>query len=159
MPQTVPPRPIRPRLASAASPALAGETRLGSSYRHHQAAERRETAQDLVAWSQRRGSNDAVRLAQTIERGLAELGFQRRSVVTAVVQNAHTGARHTVALWFEQQSDPWVLDPTGALAPKMVRLSESGAWNAVSIASRGSRYRVVSGRVVAAQQVASNATR
>ena len=146
-------------LASGATPALAGETALSAQYRQHQASERRETARELVAWSQGRGSSDAARLASTLEKGLVELGFHRRAVVTAVVENAQTGARHSVALWFERQSDPWVLAPTGALAPQMVRLSESGAWKAVSIASRGSRYQVVGGRVVAAQQVASRATR
>lgn len=141
-------------LASVAPPAAAGETDLGASYRRHLAAERRQTARDLVAWSQAQGAQNVSQQAATLERGMAELGFSPRTVVTATLQNANTGQRHSVVLWFEGSRNPWTLDPTGALASQMLRMDEAQGWKAVEIAGSTNSFRIVSGRVEQLRSIA-----
>jgi hypothetical protein len=59
---------------------------------------------------------------------LLEFGFQRDDVYRLIVRRDRDGANHMVTLWFDDRSDPWVLDATGALTRDMRRFSEFDGW-------------------------------
>ena len=133
-------------LAAIATPAEAGGSSLRSKYSSFQASQRRDTAREIMAWSQQRGVQ-----ATSLEQGLREMGFSRTEIVQAVVKSNTDGRRHSVTLWFENRNDPWVLDATGAATGKMTRLSQLGQWVPVELASNTAGYRISGGRVQPAQ--------
>jgi hypothetical protein len=47
-----------------------------------------------------------------------------------------------VTLWFEDRDDPWVLDPTGAMARGMPRMSELPEWVPLKVFSDTAEYSV-----------------
>ncbi len=59
---------------------------------------------------------------------LRELGFGDDRVYRAVVVRRSDGQHHMVTLWFEDPSDPWVIDPTGAMTTGMPRMSQLSDW-------------------------------
>ena len=129
-------------LAVLAAPAEAGGASLRSKYSSFQASQRRETAREIMAWSQQRGAQGTH-----LEQGLREMGFSRREIVQAVVQSSADGRRHSVTLWFETRNDPWVLAATGTAPSQMTRLSQLGHWVPVELASNSAGYRISGGRV------------
>ena len=138
-------------LATLAAPAEAGSgngSSLSAKYNSFQSAQRRETAREIVAWSQQRGGQ-----AGSLAQGLREMGFQGRQIVETVVKNTQDGRRHLVTLWFDKKNDPWVLDATGTATRQMQRLSQLGSWTAVELASNTAHYRIQGGRVQAAQML------
>jgi hypothetical protein len=47
-----------------------------------------------------------------------------------------------VTLWFENPSDPWVIDPTGAMTSGMPRMSEVPCWVPLKVFSIDHDYTV-----------------
>jgi hypothetical protein len=47
-----------------------------------------------------------------------------------------------VTLWFERPSDPWVIDPTGAMTQGMPRMSQLPAWVPIKVFSDTVEYTV-----------------
>ena len=138
-------------LATLAAPAEAGAgngASLSAKYSSFQSAQRRETAREIVAWSQQRGGQ-----AGSLAQGLREMGFKGREIVETFVKNTQDGRRHLVTLWFDQKNDPWVLDATGTASRPMQRLSQLSNWTAVELASNTAHYRIQNGRVQAAQML------
>ena len=80
-------------LAAIATPAEAGGSSLRSKYSSFQASQRRDTAREIMAWSQQRGVQ-----AASLEQGLREMGFSRTEIVQAVVKSNTDGRRHSVTL-------------------------------------------------------------
>ena len=64
---------------------------------------------------------------------LRELGFDEDEVFRAIVYRGSDGQHHMVTLWFEDLSDPWVIDPTGAMMRGMQRLSAASEWRAIKV--------------------------
>jgi hypothetical protein len=59
---------------------------------------------------------------------LLELGFPENEVFRAIVVRRTDGQHHMVTLWFENEDDPWVIDPTGAMTTGMPRMSDVPEW-------------------------------
>jgi hypothetical protein len=64
---------------------------------------------------------------------LRELGFREAAIFRAVFYQPEDGRHHMVTVWFEDAQDPWVIDPTGALAFGMRRLSSYETWTPVRL--------------------------
>jgi len=49
-----------------------------------------------------------------------------------------------VTLWFEggDKRDPWLLDPTGVVTDRLVRLSDVPTWSPIEIFDEARHYRV-----------------
>jgi hypothetical protein len=45
-----------------------------------------------------------------------------------------------VTFWFESPDDPWVIDPTGAMAIGMPRLSEVPGWSPLKVFSADAEF-------------------
>jgi hypothetical protein len=65
----------------------------------------------------RKGGEDCDGLELLAFRLLRDLGFPETEVYRAIVVRPSDGQHHMVTLWFEDPSDPWVIDPTGAMTP------------------------------------------
>jgi len=112
---------------------------------------RRELARDFTAWSQRQarmhfkpdpetnlaGDHWPTREELFLSNGddcdgldliayelLRDAGFQADELYRLVVRRERDGANHMVTLWFEDRSDPWVIDATGAMSIEMRRFSD-----------------------------------
>jgi hypothetical protein len=59
---------------------------------------------------------------------LREIGFENDEVYRAILYNPSDGRYHMVTLWFEDDQDPWILDPTGVVTHRLPRLSEQQGW-------------------------------
>ncbi len=73
---------------------------------------------------------------------LRELGFDASEVFRAIVYRREDGQHHMVTLWFENPSDPWVIDPTGAMTSGMPRMSEVPGWVPLKVFSIDHDYTV-----------------
>jgi predicted transglutaminase-like cysteine proteinase len=85
---------------------------------------------------------------------LRDLGFSSHEVYRAIVFRSSDGQHHMVTLWFEEENDPWVIDPTGAMTKHMQRMSDLPAWVPLKVFSDTVEYTVRSG--TAAESLASN---
>lgn len=133
----------------AAVPVVRADLR--SKYRAFQTEWRRAMVRDLFAWIQRQAKEHYVSdgavdhwatLEETLERNgddcdglellvydtLLALGFDKNQVFRAVVYRPADLQHHMVTLWFEDENDPWVIDPTGAMTDRLVRMSELPDW-------------------------------
>ena len=136
-----------------------------SNFSNFRSERRREMAAKLVTWTQaqskihfvndgasdhwatlqqtlRRGQEDCDGLELLIFNGLQELGFNPATIYRAVVYRTTDLQHHMVTLWFEDPSDPWVLDPTGAMTDSMVKMSEIDNWVALKVFSQNEQYSV-----------------
>ncbi len=59
---------------------------------------------------------------------LRDLGFRRGEIYRAILRRARDGENHMVTLWFDDSSDPWVVDATGAVTERLRRLSDLPGW-------------------------------
>lgn len=143
---------------------------LGEAYQDFERSLRREIAADTVAWvqesSRRHYRPDGARdhwatLGEVIESGgddcdgldlltfvlLRRLGFAESEIFRSIVVEDGTGQHHMVTLWFEDGSrdDPYVLDPTGVVTPRMVRLSQVPRWEPIELFDESSHFEVRSG--------------
>ncbi len=140
---------------------------LGSDWRDFERDLRRRIASDTVAWVQKSshehyradGAQDHwATLGEVIESGqddcdgldlltfvlLRRMGFAEKEIYRAIVVEDSSGQHHMVTLWFENgaRSDPFVLDPTGVVTAKMVRLSRVSSWEPIELFDEGSHFAV-----------------
>ncbi|MDH3212012.1 MAG: hypothetical protein OEM05_05965 [Myxococcales bacterium] len=73
---------------------------------------------------------------------LRDLGFGDDAVYRAVVVRKTDGQHHMVTLWFEDPEDPWVIDPTGAMASGMLRMSALTDWVPIKVFSEDRDFTV-----------------
>jgi hypothetical protein len=76
----------------------------------------------------RKGGEDCDGLELLAFHLLRDLGFPETEVYRAIVVRPSDGQHHMVTLWFEDPSDPWVIDPTGAMTSGLPRMSEVPGW-------------------------------
>jgi hypothetical protein len=150
--------------AAAPGPRTAPGT-LREEYLEFRADRRRELARRLVDWVQAEARRHYVadgpydRWA-TLEETLAadgddcdglellayhllrDFGFGDEKVYRAIVVRPADGQHHMVTLWFEEDDDPWVLDPTGAMTRGMPRLSQVPGWVPLKVFSETEEYTV-----------------
>jgi hypothetical protein len=135
----------------AADEAPRTEPGLRGKYTSFRTEHKRALARDLAGWIQKQARRHYVpdgpidhwaTLEETLEKGaedcdglellsyhfLRDLGFREDEVFRAIVYRRQDGQHHMVTLWFEDASDPWVIDPTGAMTSGMPRLSQVGDW-------------------------------
>jgi hypothetical protein len=138
---------------------------LRSEYEAFRAAQRRSLARDFALWIQAQARDHYVpdgpvdrwaTLAETLDgngddcdglellvyRMLREFGFGADEVYRAIVVRPADGQHHMVTLWFEDRSDPWVIDPTGAMTTGMPRISEVPGWRPLKVFSDAEGYTV-----------------
>ena len=144
-----------------AAPRAAGVAPTGAlrtEYDRFRSEQRRLVARDLAEWIQGRAPDHYVSdgpidhwatLEGTLHRGqedcdglellvyqlLRDLGFDENEVFRAIVVRRSDGQHHMVTLWFEDPSDPWVIDPTGAMTTGMPRMSEVPDWQPLKVFS------------------------
>ena len=73
---------------------------------------------------------------------LRDLGFSADEVFRAIVVRVSDNTHHMVTLWFEDPDDPWVLDPTGIIAAKLLRISQISGWIPIKVFSERMDYSV-----------------
>ena len=75
---------------------------------------------------------------------LRKLGFSQNEIFRSIVVERDSGQHHMVTLWFEtgDKSDPWLLDPTGVVTDRLVRLSDVPTWSPIEIFDEARHYRV-----------------
>ena len=75
---------------------------------------------------------------------LRKLGFSRDEIFRSIVVERGTGQHHMVTLWFENgdKTNPWLLDPTGVVTDRLVRLSDVPAWSPIEMFDEARHYRV-----------------
>ena len=71
---------------------------------------------------------------------LREFGFPKDKLFRAILERDRDKANHMVTLWFEDPTDPWVLDATGAVTFEMRRFSELEGWTPTKIFNERVQY-------------------
>ena len=153
-------------------PAVRGETPIDSSQlaREYDAFTqnlRRKIVADAVAWVQEHsrdyyepdGATDHwATLGEVVQTGaddcdgldlltfvlLRRLGFESDEIYRAIIVEDGTRQHHMVTLWFEdgRTDDPFLLDPTGVVAPQMVRLSSISNWKPIELFDETVHFQV-----------------
>jgi len=141
---------------------------LGAKFRSFRTEQRRVLARQVASWIQGQArqhyvSDGAVdhwaTYSETLDRGgedcdglellvnhfLRELGFGEDEVYRAIVYRPADGQHHMVTLWFEDRSDPWVIDPTGAMTTGMPRMSQLRDWVPLKVFSESREFTVRAG--------------
>ncbi len=149
--------------SEAAEPTLPDD--LEDKYRAFRAERRRETAREIATWIQDQARDHYVpdgpidrwaTLADTFRTNgddcdglelltynlLRQTGFAPDEVYRAIVYRRSDGQHHMVTLWFEDRSDPWVIDPTGAMTSGMPRMSEVPGWVPLKVFSEDEDFSV-----------------
>jgi hypothetical protein len=72
---------------------------------------------------------------------LREFGFPKDKLFRAIVERDRDKANHMVTLWFEDPTDPWVLDATGAVTFEMRRFSQLEGWTPTKIFNENVQYK------------------
>ena len=75
---------------------------------------------------------------------LRKLGFSQNEIFRSIVVERDSGQHHMVTLWFEagDKTNPWLLDPTGVVTDRLVRLSDVPTWSPIEIFDEARHYRV-----------------
>jgi predicted transglutaminase-like cysteine proteinase len=138
---------------------------LGAKFVSFRTEQRRALARQVADWIQTQARTHYVAdgavdhwatLSETLERGgedcdglellvnkfLRELGFGEDEVYRAIVYRPADGQHHMVTLWFEDQDDPWVIDPTGAMTTGMPHMSELRDWVPLKVFSETREFTV-----------------
>ena len=138
---------------------------LRGEYDAFRAAQRRTFARDLANWIQWKAQDHYVpdgpidrwaTLTETLDGNgddcdglellvysmLREFGFAEDEVYRAIVVRPSDGQHHMVTLWFEDRSDPWVIDPTGAMTSGMPHMSEVPGWQPLKVFGAEARFTV-----------------
>jgi len=89
-----------------------------------------------------RDGDDCDGLELLAFHGLRDLGFDPHEVYRAIVYRRSDGQHHMVTLWFENPTDPWVIDPTGAMARGLTRMSDLSDWVPLKVFSESVEYTV-----------------
>ena len=165
----------------AVSGGLGGERGEGlrSKYEGFQIERKRRTAREFMEWIQAQASehyisdgpvdhwatleetlsgdgDDCDGLELLVFHALRDQGFEEHEIFRAVVHRPSDGQHHMVTLWFEQRDDPWVIDPTGAMTRRMVKMSELPQWAPLKVFSSTEEYSARAEPVARAPRLASN---
>lgn len=163
-----------PEQASVAS----GQS-LRAGYLAFRAEQKRAVARSIASWVQEQAKVHYVpdgaydhwaTLEETLTRNgddcdglelltfhfLRDAGFGEDEVFRAIVLRPADGQHHMVTLWFEDPTDPWVIDPTGAMIAGMPRLSEARGWLPIKLFTDTAEFTV---RGPGLARVASHRTR
>ncbi len=89
------------------------------------------------------GGDDCDGLAFLTHRLLLELGFERDELYLAIVRRRSDALHHMVGLWFGDGSDPWIIDPTGAMTTDVVRMSSMKGWDPLAVFSETEHFRAL----------------
>jgi hypothetical protein len=172
------PRPAPVARALAGVDDEVGVEGLRAKYFRFRADRRRETAAEFVGWIQRQArehyvadgsidhwatfeetlrenGDDCDGLELLVYHGLRDLGFSENEVYRSIVYRPSDGQHHMVTLWFEDPTDPWVLDPTGAMTSAMLLMSELPNWVPLKLFSETAEYTVRRGRAPVAELASS----
>jgi hypothetical protein len=76
---------------------------------------------------------------------LREFGFPPDKIFRAIIERDRDKANHMVTLWFEDPTDPWVLDATGAVTFEMRKFSELEGWTPTKMFNEHSQYTASAG--------------
>ena len=156
-----PPAVAQGREADLLSPG--SEPSLRGKFASFRAERRRGVAREFAKWIQAEAKEHYVAdgpidhwatLEETLERngddcdglellvfhGLRDLGFSEDEVFRAIVYRPSDGQHHMVTLWFEDQDDPWVIDPTGAMSSGMHRMSNIPGWQPLKVFTDAQEY-------------------
>ncbi len=151
--------------SAEAEPLAEGEN-LAAKYAAFRADHKRAMARDLAEWIQSQAGDHYVEdgpidrwatLGETFRNNgddcdglellsyhmLRELGFPANEVYRAIVYRRSDGQHHMVTLWFENESDPWVIDPTGAMTSGMPLMSKVAGWVPLKVFSEDEDFSVV----------------
>jgi hypothetical protein len=164
--------PAGPAPVAAEPPRVDPEERgsLRSKYYEFLIERKRESARELATWIQEQSrdhylpdgvvdhwatfeetlqnnGDDCDGLELLAFHSLRELGFRDDEVFRAIVVRPSDGQHHMVTLWFETPSDPWVIDPTGAMTTGMPRMSQVPGWKPLKVFSEKRDFTVVRGRM------------
>ena len=151
--------------AGPASQAPPSVDSLRAKYRSFRVEHRRELARDVALWVQAQSKlyyipDGPIDHWATLEETLAhngddcdglelltfhfllDNGFRPDEVFRAIVFRPSDGQHHMVTLWFENASDPWVIDPTGAMVSGMPHLSEVPNWVPIKLFTETAEFTV-----------------
>lgn len=64
---------------------------------------------------------------------LRQFGFPPDQLYRAIVKRQRDGANHMVTLWFDNPTDPWVIDAIGAVSLEVRRFSDLPGWTPTKI--------------------------
>lgn len=140
-----------------------GKPDLRDKYFEFRAEQRRAQARELAEWIQQQAKSHYVpdgpldhwaTLEETLARNgddcdglellvnhfLRDMGFGPDRVFRAIVYRPEDGQHHMVTLWFEDPTDPWVIDPTGAMTTGMPRMSEVAGWVPLKVFSESESF-------------------
>jgi hypothetical protein len=138
---------------------------LREKYFEYRNERKRALARDLASWVQREAKKHYVpdgvsdhwaTLEETLARNgddcdglellayyfLRDLGFGDDEVFRAIVVRPSDGQHHMVTLWFESPTDPWVIDPTGAMTSGMPHMSDLPGWVPLKLFSENEEFSV-----------------
>ena len=164
-PAPVEPQPWPPLLFTPLPDVAPAGQDLRAKYVAFRMEQRRSTARSVAEWIQSQALEHYVddgpvdhwaTLEETLKNNgddcdglelltfnaLRGLGFEASEVFRAIVYRASDGQHHMVTLWFEDPSDPWVIDPTGAMTLGMPRMSELPGWVPIKLFSDTTEYTV-----------------
>ncbi len=136
---------------------------LRQKYFEWRSERKRELARDTAAWIQAQAKGHYLpdgaidhwaTLEETLDRNgddcdglellvyhfLRDIGFGDDEIFRAIVYRRSDGQHHMVTLWFEDRSDPWVIDPTGAMTTGMPRMSEVPEWMPLKVFSEDEEF-------------------
>ena len=141
---------------------------LREQYTANTGEERRALAQRFMSWSQvmsrehyRKDADETAdpwpTTAELLAQGgddcdgldllayglMRDFGFERNELFRAIVRRERDRANHMVTLWFEDGSDPWVIDATGAITLGLRRMSELDGWVPTRVFNEFDQYTVV----------------
>lgn len=159
------PRPARAVSGASSELTERSDADLRGKYLDFRASRRRQLARSLAEWIQelapahyfsdgpidhwatfeetlRRNGDDCDGLELLVYHGLRDLGFGANEVYRAIVYRPSDGQHHMVTLWFEDASDPWVIDPTGAMTRGMPRMSDLPDWVPLKVFSEDAEFTV-----------------
>ena len=147
--------------------ALAQRTPLGQEYVRFESELRVEVVQRVLRWVQLysglyfrldEGVDYWPTLSEVIAAGgddcdgmdvltfelLRRLGFRQGELYRAVLFQRKREIYHMVTLWFPEESrdDPYVLDPSGEVSHKVLRLSQASDWEPVAMFDESAQFRV-----------------
>jgi hypothetical protein len=153
--------------AGPEAPATGSPDQLRAKYLRFRADHKRSLARETASWLQEQAKlhyvpDGVLDRWATLEETLAhngddcdglellaynlllDLGFHRSEVYRAIVLRPADGQHHMVTMWFEDPSDPWVIDPTGAMTTGMPRMSQVAGWIPLKLFSESEEWTVSS---------------
>jgi len=160
---------LAPDLSTVASGPSATSPRRGDdlrvSYFAFRADHKRATARAIASWIQDQAKRHYIpdgaydhwaTLEETLAHNgddcdglelltyhfLRDAGFAEDELFRAIVLRPSDGQHHMVTLWFESPSDPWVIDPTGAMIAGMPHISQVPDWVPIKLFSETEEFTV-----------------